>query len=58
MYFLASDFFEKDDKYVLKARNSFVVCREFLAFNVFIFFSLSKSDDYLYLYIRNLENSR
>ena len=24
MYFLASDFFEKDDKYVLKARNSFV----------------------------------
>ena len=24
MYILVSDFFEKDDKYVLKARNSFV----------------------------------
>ena len=36
-----------------------VACREFLAFNyvVIVFFS-KKTDDYLYLYIRNLENSR
>ena len=36
--YLASDFFEKDDKYKFKARNSYV-CREFLAFKyVFIIF--------------------
>ena len=38
MYNLASDFFEKDDKYVFKAEIR-VVCREFLAFRyVFILF--------------------
>ena len=36
-----------------------VVCREFLAIKyVFIVFFRNISDDYLYLYIRNLENSR
>ena len=34
-----------------------VVCMEFLAFKyIFIFYFQNKSDDYLYLYIRNLEN--
>ena len=34
-----------------------VVCREFLAYNyVSIVFFQNKSDDYSYLYIRNLEN--
>ena len=36
-----------------------VACREFLAFKyVVIFFFRNKTDDHLYLYIRNLENSR
>ena len=49
MYILASFFsLEKDDKYVFKARNSFV-CREFLAFKyVFIIFFREKRDDYLH----------
>ena len=49
MYILVSDFFWKRlYKYVFKTRNS--CCdREFFR---------SKSDDYLNLYIRNLENSR
>ena len=47
-------FFETDD---LKLE-IFVLCVEFLAFKyVFIFFS-KQIDDYLYLYIRNLEYSR
>ena len=33
-----------------------VVCKEFLAFKYVLF--QKKSDDYLYLYIKNLENSR
>ena len=34
-----------------------VVCREFLAFKkIFFFFSRKKSNDYFYLYIKNLEN--
>ena len=38
MYIIASDFFEKDDKYYLKLEIH-VVCREFLAFKyVFIVF--------------------
>ena len=45
MYILAPFFLEKDDKCVFKARNS-CACKEFLA---------NKTDDYLYLYIRNLE---
>ena len=49
MYILASDFFEKDDKYVLKLEIR-VVCREFLAFKyVFIVFLRNKLNDYLYL---------
>ena len=32
IYILASIFFEKDDKYVFKARNSCCVYREFLVF--------------------------
>ena len=37
----------------------YVVCREFLVFEyLYILFFQNKSDDYLYLYIRNLENSR
>ena len=36
-----------------------VACREFLAFKyVVMFFFRNKTDYYLYLYIRNLENSR
>ena len=38
-----------------------VVCMDFLAFkcvSIVIVFFHKKSDDYLYLYIRNLENSR
>ena len=46
--------FEKVDKNVFKAKN--VVCREFLAFKYSLF--QNKSNDYLYLYIRNLKNSR
>ena len=39
MYILASVFFQKDDKYVFKAKIR-VACREFLAFKyVVIFFS-------------------
>ena len=56
MYILASDFFEKDDKYTFKARSSCVW--KFLAVKyVFIGFFRNRSDDYLYLYIRNLENT-
>ena len=52
------NFFRKDVKYYSKLEIC-VVCREFLTFKyVFIVFFLNKSDDYLYLYIRNLENSR
>ena len=58
MYVLASEFFQKDNKYYLKLEIC-VVCREFLAFKyVFIFFSRNKSDNYLYLYFRNIKNSR
>ena len=58
MYILPYDLFEKGDKYYLKLEIR-IVCREFSAFKyVFIFFFQNKSDDYLYLYIRNLENSR
>ena len=56
MYILASDFFEKDAKTHLKLEIS-VVCREFLAFKYVLIYLTFKSDDYLYLYIRNLENS-
>ena len=42
--------FEKDNKYVLG--------REFLAFKTFLSSFLNESDDYLYLYIINLKNSR
>ena len=58
MYILASDFSEKDDKYILKLKIC-VVYREFLVIKyVFIVFFRKISDDYLYLYIRNLESSR
>ena len=48
MNILASDYFEKDDKYVFKARNSYV-CREFLGLEmcIYCFFVRNKSDDYL-----------
>ena len=52
MYILA---FDKNTYLKLETR---VVCWKFLAFKyVFIVFQ-NKSDDYLCLYIRNLENSR
>ena len=58
MYILASIFF------FLKTINTYlkleirVACREFLAFKyVVIVFFRNKTDDYSYLYIRNLENS-
>ena len=38
MYILASDLFEKDDKYVFKTRNLYV-CREFVAFKYVLIFS-------------------
>ena len=49
MYILASVFFETDDKYVFKDRN---LC------NVVIVFLGNKTDDYLYLSIKNLKISR
>ena len=37
MYILASDFFEKDDKYVFKAREIRVVCRrDFKPLNTYL----------------------
>ena len=56
MYILASISFEKDDKYVFIA----AACREFFSFKIhsYRFFFQNRTDDYLYLYIRNLENSR
>ena len=49
MYILALDFFEKYDKYVSKARSSFV-CREFLAFKyVFIVFFLKINQMIIYI---------
>ena len=57
MYILASDFFLKTINTYLKLEIR-VVCRGFLASKyVFIVFFQNKPDDYLYLYIRNLENS-
>ena len=58
MYILASVFFKKTINTYLKLEIC-VACREFIAFKyVFIlFFFPNKTDDYLYLYIRNLENS-
>ena len=56
MYILASVVFEKDDKYVFKARNSCCVW-EFLAFEyVFIVFFETKQM-IIYIFFRNLENS-
>ena len=53
MYILTSKF-KKDNKYIFKARMC-VVCREILASKyIFIVFFKNKSDDYLFLYIRNL----
>ena len=57
MYILASDFFEIDDKDIFKAKNSCCVQEIFTFKYVFIFFFRNKSDDFLYLYIRNFENS-
>ena len=57
MYILSFDFFEKDDKYVFKTRNSCCV-KGVLAFNTNLSFFLNKSDDYLHFYITILENSR
>ena len=58
MYVLASDFFEKKMLNTYLKLENRVVGREFTAFKyVFIVFR-NKSDDYLYLYIRNLKNSR
>ena len=56
-FFLASDFFEKDNKYdVFKARNSCCVKGIFsLLIHIYHFFR-NKSNDSLYLYIKNLEN--
>ena len=45
----------KNNKYVFKTKIR-IVCVEFLAYISFIF--RNKSDDYFYLYIRNLENIR
>ena len=56
MYILASDFFEKDYKYVFKLEIR-VRCSEFLAFKYVFLFFRNRSDDYLYLYMRNLKNS-
>ena len=51
MYNIASDFFWKKIINMYWKLEIRVVCREFLAF------FKNKSYDYLYLYIRNLENS-
>ena len=52
MYILASVFFEKDDKYVSKAK-ILVACREFLAFKyvVIVFFETKQ----MIIYICTLE---
>ena len=58
MYILASIFFQKTINMYLKLEIR-VACWEFLAFKyVVIVFFRNKTDDYLYLYIRNLENLR
>ena len=58
-YILASDFFSKKTINTILKLEISVVCRKFLAFKyIFLFFFRNKSDDYSYLYIRNLENSR
>ena len=59
MYILASVFFSKKMINTYLKLEIWVVCREFLAFKyVVIDFFRNKTEDYLYLYIRNLENSR
>ena len=60
MYILVLAYvFFKNDKNVFKAKIR-VVGRAFLAFKyvLIVLFFRYTSDDYLYLYIRNLENSR
>ena len=56
MNILASDLFEKDDKCVFKARIS--CCVNFQPLNKYLLFFRDKPNNYLYLYIRNIENSR
>ena len=50
IYILASDFFGKDDKYIFKAIQKFVLCvGNFQPLNAYISFIRNKSDDYLYI---------
>ena len=57
MYILASDLKKKkDDKYVFKARNA--CCFWYGVFSLYRFFQTNQMSINLYLYIRNLENSR
>ena len=58
MYILASFFFSKKTLNTYLKLEIRVVCREFLAFKygIIVFFR-NKTDDYLYLYVRNIENS-
>ena len=56
MYILALDFSKKMINMYIKLEIH-VVCREFLAFRYIFIHFFNKSDDYLYLYNRNLENS-
>ena len=59
MYILASVFFSKKTINTYLKLEIRVACREFLALKyVVIVFFRNKTDDYLYLYIRNLEYSR
>ena len=57
MYILASDFSEKDDKYVYEAGNLCCMQEIFsLSIHIYHFFR-NKSDYYYYLYSRNIKNS-
>ena len=59
-YILASVVFPKKKKNIYLKLEIRVACREFLAFKYvpsYLFFG-NKTDDYFYLYMRNLENSR
>ena len=58
MYILASDFLEKDNKYISKARNSCVDTFQPLNTYIYISFLFRNKSDNLFLYIRNHENSR
>ena len=58
MYILASVFFSKKIINMYLKLEILVACREFLAFKYVVIIFLNKTDDYKYLYIGNLKNSR